>query len=318
MKKINKIMIALVISIFFISACSPQETVDPAAIATSAVQTVEAEYTKTALSFTATPLPPTKTPAPTATSEPKPSPTLDNPIENGKACYAMTLVNETVSDGTILVGGSEFTKTWRFRNDGNCVWDPTYSFEFSHGEAMTDVTSYPLTSTVYPGDTIEVSVNMVAPVDDGVYKGYWHVKTPYGGFMGVGQYNQSPYVHIEVADDIESTPGIYQVQYEVRRTPRFGCGPNGIWYDFTAQVFSNGAGNYSYRWDRSPIDGDTPYGTTGEISFSQAGKKPLHMSWFFTMENTQGLTRYVQLVIIDEAGNERYFDRFYIEFTCDE
>lgn len=318
MLKINKIVIALIISIFILSACSPKETADPAAIATSAVQTVEASYTQVALAFTPTPLPLTNTPQPTATKVPQATATLDNPIENGKPCYSMTYVSETIDDGTRFTSGSTYTKAWTVRNDGNCVWDPSYSFEFSHGEAMTDITSVPLTATVYPGDTYTFSVDMTAPAVDGVYKGYWHVKTPYGGYMGVGQYNQSLYVHIEVADDIENASGVYRVDYELRRTPRFGCGPNGIWYDFTAQVFSNGATSVAYRWVRSPIDGETPYGSNGELDFSQAGKKPLSFSWFFTMDDTQNLTRYVQLVVTNKDGTERYFDRFYIEFTCAE
>lgn len=311
-------MIALIISVFTLSACSPKEIVDPAAIATSAVQTVEASYTQAALAFTPTPPPATVTPEPTVTKEPTVTPTLDNPVENGVPCFAMNMTSETIDDGTRFLSGSTFTKTWTVRNNGNCVWDPTYSLEFSHGEAMTDVTSIPLTTTVYPGDSYTFSVDMTAPVTDGVYKGYWHVKTPYGGYMGVGEYNQSVYVHIEVANDISNASGVYQVTYELRRTPRFGCGPNGIWYDFTALVFSNNATHVAYRWIISPIDGDTPYGTGGELDFYQPGKRPLYFSWFFTMENTQNLTRYVQLVVTDENGTERYFDRFYIDFTCAE
>lgn len=318
MHKFNKIMTALVISILFLSACSPKETVDPGAIATSAVETVQAEYTQAAIAFTATPKPPTATPQPTATSQPKPSPTLDNPVENGVPCFQMNMVSETVYDGTRYLGGSEFTKTWTVRNDGNCVWDQSYTFEFSHGESMTDITAYPLTKVVYPGGEYTFSVDMIAPETDGIYKSYWHVKTPYGGYMGVGQYNQKMYAHIEVADDIENSKGIYDVQYELRRTPRFGCGPNGIWYDITAVVFSNNAAHIAYRWDRNPIDGDTPYGASGTLDFSGPSKKPVTLRLYFTMDNTQNIDRYVQFVVTNQDGTQRYFDRYYITFTCDE
>jgi hypothetical protein len=94
----------------------------------------------------------------------------------------------TIPDNTVLEKGEEFTKTWRLRNDGQCTWNSSYAIVFDRGDAMGGPASAVLTEgTVAPGETVEVSVELVAPEAPGTYQGYWKLRNPSGQAFGLGE-----------------------------------------------------------------------------------------------------------------------------------
>lgn len=316
--KIHVLVSIVAVLALALGACSPQATPDVAAISTVAAQTVEARFTAQAAAFTATPLPATETPVPPAPTKPaaaKPSPVPPTADGNGKACYAMTFVTDvTIPDGMIVAPGSRFTKTWRVRNDGNCVWDQTYALVLSKGDAMSSVTSFPLTRVVNPGDTADISIEFTAPTTEGVYTGFWHILTPYGGTMGVGSYNQSISVQVTVSARPERDFGVVSVVYGMTRRPATGCSAQGAEYEFSATITVNGPGEMSYRWDRRPTDG-TYVG--GKLKFSAAGSQTVSWIWKMTSDHKQGIDRYAWLTpIIGGKDDASFSNGVVFNYSC--
>jgi len=162
---------------------------------TAAAQTVEAELTRAASGAapTSTPTPPSATtplPSPTATAAqavtPSPSPT---PVCD----QALFVTDVTVPDGTEMLPGQEFVKTWRLRNTGVCTWTTDYSLVFYSGDAMGAPPSVPLPGNVPPGQEVDVSVSMTAPTEPGKYRGEWKLRNAAGLVFGVGAGGTLPF-----------------------------------------------------------------------------------------------------------------------------
>jgi hypothetical protein len=306
----------------FLSACASQApaTPDTAAISTAAAQTVEARFTLQAvLQATETPPPPADTPLPDATATLGFPPTLTTipgqptPTSNGKACYVMTFVSDvSIPDGMIVAPGSKFTKTWRVRNDGNCVWDKNYTLVLDKGDAMTTATNIPLSKTVNPGDTFDISIDMTAPSTDGTYSGYWHIATPYGGYMGIAGYNQSLFVKVQVTAKTDRYFGVTSVVYDWTRKPQKGCTTDGAYYTFSATITVNAPGEIDYRWDREPFDGDIVHGS---VKFNEAGSKTVYWTWHMTTDHIQNIDRWVSLTTI-VGTHETTSNRVKFNYTC--
>jgi hypothetical protein len=105
----------------------------------------------------------------------------------------------SVPDGARMQPGQPFTKTWRIRNDGTCTWNQEYSLVFTGGDLMGAPESIPLEGTVAPGSSVDLSVKLVAPQDQGSYTGNWALQNPQGGLFGLGSGATEPFwVQIEV------------------------------------------------------------------------------------------------------------------------
>jgi hypothetical protein len=123
---------------------------------------------------------PTSTTIPTATSTPTPTP-IPIPCD-----WAAFVADVTVKDGAVFAPSVSFTKTWRIRNIGSCTWNTDYDLAFGSGSPLDAPVSVPLAGTVRPGETIDVSVPMQAPDDEGSYTGYWQLRNPAGMRFGLG------------------------------------------------------------------------------------------------------------------------------------
>lgn len=166
-----------------------------AMVQTAAASTVSAQLTESALlqpTATFTPLP-TETPAATETPSVTNTPFATLPPSGGTggtggvnpACDAMAFVTDvTVPDGTDFAPGATFTKTWRIRNSGTCSWSTSYSVVFSSGAAMNGPATQPLTATIAPNSTLDVSVNLTAPSTPGTHTGYWMLRNASGQTFG--------------------------------------------------------------------------------------------------------------------------------------
>lgn len=128
---------------------------------------------------------------PTATNMPGvPTATLIPATSCDKAEFVQDV---TIPDGTSVPPGGSFTKTWRLRNASTCIWTPSYSLVYVSGDQMGGPVSMPLANTVNPGQTVDISVNLKAPVDGGNYAGYWMLRNSSGGFFGIGTNGDKPF-----------------------------------------------------------------------------------------------------------------------------
>ncbi len=83
--------------------------------------------------------------------------------------------------------GTPFTKTWRIRNNGTCTWTDGYLLTPVGGnvpQAGMGGAATPLGRVVAPGETVDVTVNLVAPLLPGVYQGFWSMRSPNGLLFG--------------------------------------------------------------------------------------------------------------------------------------
>jgi hypothetical protein len=97
----------------------------------------------------------------------------------------------SVPDGTILLTGTTFVKTWEIKNTGSCSWDQAYAIVFGdEGDQMNGKLSQPLISSgsVAPGAKVNISVALTAPGNAGDYKGFWKLRNSNGNvFFGVNK-----------------------------------------------------------------------------------------------------------------------------------
>jgi hypothetical protein len=156
---------------------------DPNAVYTEAAQTVQAQLTQQALLIpSATPpppasptlLPPVATFTPLSTASPTPICDL-----------ALYVKDVSVPDGTQFLPGQTFTKTWRLKNIGVCTWTGSYQLIFDNGAIMDGPSPQALTGPVAPGQEVDLSINLKAPVGAGPYRGYWRLRNPAGILMPV-------------------------------------------------------------------------------------------------------------------------------------
>lgn len=109
----------------------------------------------------------------------------------------------TIPDGTELAPGTIFTKTWSLRNDGSCTWNSNYLLYFFSGNQLDGPSSQQLTEDeIYPGYSVEVSLELIAPDEEGNYIGYWALENDSGDTFGIGTYREPFYVDIYVSDEV--------------------------------------------------------------------------------------------------------------------
>lgn len=182
----------------------PSEAERAAAVQTSAAETVSVQLTQNAAltpSATETPTP-SDTPTPSNTPEVTNTvaPTSGSPGSGAGGCDAMAFVADvTVPDGENIAPNTAFVKTWRLRNSGTCTWNTNYSVIFSSGNSMGGPATQALTSSVAPGATVDISLNLTSPTNEGEYTGYWQFRNSSGQNFG------SFYVQINVTSSGSSS-----------------------------------------------------------------------------------------------------------------
>lgn len=182
---------------------TPQPAATLNALYTSAAQTLEGMSTEAAAAtlWTATPTlalsQPTAaslTPISTFTSVP-PLSTL--PVSK---CDAAAFVSDvTYPDGSNVPLGGGFTKIWRLKNVGTCTWTTSYALVFVSGDRLGAPTALALPTSVPPGQTVDLAVNMAAPTEADHYRGYWKLRNASNVLFGIGPAADSNfYVDINV------------------------------------------------------------------------------------------------------------------------
>lgn len=176
-----------------------QVPVDNNAVFTQVAQTLIAEQTQNAPTATFTPTP---TDLPTATPQPTFTPQPPTPTPQLIPCDAAAFIADvSVPDGTIFPPNARFTKTWRLQNVGTCTWNNTYDLVFVSGDRMGAANVIPLPGNIVPGQTIDLSVEFIAPGNPGTYRGYWMLRSGLGVNFGIGREFDDPFwVQIRVAE----------------------------------------------------------------------------------------------------------------------
>lgn len=148
---------------------------------------------------------PSETPTPEPTNTPIPTNTL-TPTNTPVPCNRAKFITDvTIPDGTILLPGETFVKTWRLQNTGSCSWSSGYDIVFSSGDAMSAPSAVQLTTDIIPpGGTVDVSVTLVAPASTGTYKGNWRLRDAADQVFGIVSTGEF-WVEIEVVNPT-STP----------------------------------------------------------------------------------------------------------------
>ena len=120
------------------------------------------------------------------TSNAVPLPTVDlTSAAPVKACiFSFSAVDVNYEDGSLVVIGTPFVKTWRLTNNGTCTWTPDYVLFFDSGVQMGGPNSKPLNATVSPGSQIDISLDLVLSDPIGTQIGYWVLKDTEGATGG--------------------------------------------------------------------------------------------------------------------------------------
>jgi Ig-like domain-containing protein len=236
-------------------------------------------------------------PAQTATTVPTATPV---PVIQGCIDSAKFISDVTIPDNTILEPGTAFTKTWRLKNTGSCTWDSSYLVSYMSGTTMSQQPAYRIVApgrTVAPGQALNISVGMTAPMADGNYQAYWGLQQEIGVENGPlmpiqgGANGNSFFVKIRVRDGNHTPPGKItdaSIDIVLEQGSGAACTPESTYF-VTAQITADGpttayyeigstagqipAGLFQTSYD-APL---VPY-VTGTVVFDRADTKriPLH------------------------------------------
>src|SRR6266511_1020934 len=115
-------------------------------------------------------------------------------VSAGGYCdWAQFVADVTIPDGVPVDPGFVFKKTWRIKNIGTCTWTRSYKVVFVSGEQMGGVAAVNLPRDIAPGQTIDLTISMIAPLTPGTYRGFWELQNPAGGLFGMGLAANRPF-----------------------------------------------------------------------------------------------------------------------------
>jgi len=176
----------------------------------AAVLTAQQTYPTTATALTDTPIPTSRLtqvaftvlPSPYTTSTPGEAIQTASPAALCDQAAAGNPIDITIPDNSQIPPGQSFIKTWKLVNIGTCTWTTLYSASFFYGDHMGAPESVPLQATVMPTQSLEISVEMIAPQTPGTYQGNWKLSNPKGELFGIGPTGDAPFwVRIIVAEN---------------------------------------------------------------------------------------------------------------------
>lgn len=122
---------------------------------------------------------------------------------------AGTPIDITIPDDTIMEPGGAFTKIWRLQNVGSCTWTTNYRVFFFSGEQLNAVNNLALPGNVLPGESVDISIDMVAPNRAGTFQGNWKLRSPNGLAFGIGPSASAPF-WVRIVVEVTPTPVITQ------------------------------------------------------------------------------------------------------------
>ena len=128
----------------------------------------------------------------------KPAQPARNPYCNNKI---RSISDITFPDGTEVAPNTYFRKTWRMKNGGTCVWNEGYTMIFTGGDGMSGASAVKMPKKVYPGEYVELSIDLRAPTIPGIYRGNFMLRDDLGYTFGYGSYaNTAFWVEVKVSE----------------------------------------------------------------------------------------------------------------------
>ena len=212
------------------------------------------------------------------------------------ACDAAQFISDvTVADNTVFTPGQIFTKTWRLKNVGTCTWDGNYTVNADSGPGMTQNSVYLLSkvsskSTVAPGDTLDISIDMQASNTPGTYQTFWRLQNGAGNVIPVagGVNAKLFYVQIIVnAAGSASGGNITTIVPQIVQEQGSGkvCAAATTYFVYV-DISADGAATANYRIDATDDSGQAADGVfdssgtpevTGSQQFSAAGTQRISL-----------------------------------------
>ena len=95
----------------------------------------------------------------------------------------------TIPDGSLLAPGETFVKTWAIRNTGFCTWKDSYNVLLYDGNSMSGQETE-IGKTIASGKETKISISLIAPDSEGIYKGTWIMTNEHGTPFGMSFYVQ--------------------------------------------------------------------------------------------------------------------------------
>jgi uncharacterized protein YkwD len=254
---VKKLFIVTALLALALSACSGGTATEPAVStatepqeATALVSITEAPVTDEAAVIPSDTAAITDTPATPLTA----TPTVGTPIPTNPAdCTnsALFVTDVTIPDNTNMVGGTKFTKTWRISNNGTCVWGPTYTLTHYSDQRMGAPDSVPLGLT-YPGSTLDISVDLIAPNTNGTYRGNFVIQNPQGLIMRIAD-DSRLWVIINVTTVSAATVAVTSTPIGPSATPNVSVTPTPTGPTPTRSASGSTTASCAFTTDRSKL-----------------------------------------------------------------
>ena len=188
----QRTLLMAIVSLALLSACAPTPTpiapiptlfMLPSAEVTS--QPTAAPQQQIEVTSAPTQKPPPAVPS-SVVADTTSIPITTIPSDTGDGCsYNSAFISDVSAPGQSgLSPGEAFTKIWRLENTGSCPWDENVQMVFLAGKQMGGELLVP-TPEAAPGDQVDVSINLTAPRQPGLYTGLWQLQDPSGNLFGV-------------------------------------------------------------------------------------------------------------------------------------
>jgi hypothetical protein len=229
----------------------------------------------------------------------------------------------TIPDGSIFEPEEVFTKTWRVQNGGENTWTTGYALLFHEGDRMGGLYEVHLEEEVHPNQTVDISVELIAPKEPGTYTGYWIMRNPDGVLLGTGPENDQPFfVMIEVigsATGTDTPPDIGDGSTVTGATlsanPSTYSGECPVSVSFPGTINSEGAGSYIFQLEA----GTSSAGFTFSLppaqkgTFTTGGSHQLNVS--YTLDIADSVEAWARLYI--SAPNTYRSAKIQFTVSCD-
>jgi hypothetical protein len=229
----------------------------------------------------------------------------------------------TIPDGSIFEPGETFTKTWRVQNGGENTWTTAYALLFHKGDRMGGLYEVHLAGEVLPNETVDLSIELIAPEETGTYTGYWIMRNPNGVLLGTGPENDQPFfVMIEVRGDDTGTDtppdvgdGSTVTGASLSANPSTHSGECPVTISFPGTITSDGAGSFIYRLEAGTSTAGFTFSLppAQKATFTTGGTHQLNVS--YTLDITDSVDAWARLYI--SAPNTYRSEKVQFTVSCE-
>jgi hypothetical protein len=180
-----------------------------------------------------------------------------------------------------------------------------------------------LEEDVHPNQTVDLSVELIAPKEPGTYTGYWIMRNPNGVLLGTGPENDQPFfVMVEVrGDDTGTAPppdigdGSTVTGASLSADPSTYSGECPVTISFGGTIKSEGAGSFVYQLE---VGTSTPGFTFSlppaqKATFTAGGTHQLNVS--YTLDIADSVSAWARLYI--SAPNTYRSDKVEFSVNCE-